>query len=200
MVAFVVRGIDTRAAALPIRPSDSNLPDSGRLITALRQIGYNLDQAIADLVDNSVNAKSRTVLIRLLHDGERVCSLAVVDDGHGMDKRELTNAMRFGSNGEQGASTLGKFGMGLKLASLSHARSMTVFTRQHGSAMARRWTVEGISAGWKCDRAKLETSLGTLLSSIHRIWPSDNSTRPGSYRSRRPRTTLRDRATQSVRV
>ena len=58
-------------------------PDAGRLITALRQIGYSLDQAIADLIDNSVNANAHTVLIRLLHDGDRVYSLAVVDDGQG---------------------------------------------------------------------------------------------------------------------
>lgn len=131
--------------------TDAIPPNPSRLIDALRQIGYSLEQAISDLVDNAISADATTVLIRFFHDREEIRSLAVVDDGHGMDARELENAMRFGSRQRESALSLGKFGMGLKLASLSHAGRLTVASRKGRKAVARRWTLEGIRNDWACD-------------------------------------------------
>ena len=147
-----LRGIDTVNAILPLKKSDVTQPDAGRLITALRQIGYSLEQAIADLVDNSINAGARTVLIRFLHDGESITAVALVDDGEGMSEAGLYDAMRFGSRESSVTGTLGKFGMGLKLASLSHARNLQVYTRKQGKVAGRRWTPDGITQGWWCER------------------------------------------------
>ena len=147
-----MRGVDTSAAVLPFRKTDAAEPDAGRLITALRQIGYSLEQAIADLVDNSINAGATTVLIRFLHDGESIKAVALVDDGSGMSEPELHNAMRFGSRESAVTGTLGKFGMGLKLASLSHSRSLQVYSRKKGKVTGRRWTPDGITKGWWCER------------------------------------------------
>ena len=158
----MARGIDTAAAVLPIRKQDSNLPDAGRLVIALRQIGYSLEQAIADLVDNSINAGAGHVLIRFLHDGEHIRALAIADDGNGMNDAELLDAMRFGSHEKNDPATLGKFGMGMKLASLSHAQTMTVFSRASGRSSARRWTIEGISTGWWCERLRSDAA-ATML-------------------------------------
>lgn len=158
-----MRGIDTSAAVLPLRRSDTNLPDAGRLITALRQIGYSLEQALADLVDNAINARAATVLVRILHDGNAVKAIAVVDDGHGMGDAELQDAMRFGSRETNEIGTLGKFGMGLKLASFSHARSLSVYSNNGLGPAGRRWTVEGIRNGWRCERINAET-LDQMLS------------------------------------
>jgi hypothetical protein len=91
------------------------------------------------------------VLVRFVWTGERIVSLAVVDDGRGMGDDELRNAMRFGSDARFDASSLGKFGMGLKLASFSHARLVTVVSRKDGKHHGRRWSLEGIRRNWDCE-------------------------------------------------
>lgn len=171
-----MRGIDTAAAVLPFRKTDTTQPDAGRLITALRQIGYSLEQAIADLVDNSINAGSSTVLIRFLHDGESIKAVAVVDDGDGMNEAELHNAMRFGSRESSVTGTLGKFGMGLKLASLSHARCLQVYSRKKGEVVGRRWTPDGITQGWWCEQIDKRTAAELL----DRKWGSIDLTEKGT--------------------
>ena len=72
-------------------------PNAEQLINALRQIGYSFEQAIADLVDNCVNAKAKNVLIRIDYDDKAINRLLIVDDGHGMTAATLSKAMRFGS-------------------------------------------------------------------------------------------------------
>ena len=161
-----MRGIDTSAAVLPFRKSDANHPDAGRLITALRQIGYSLEQAVADLVDNSINARANTVLIRFLHDGNELQAVSVVDDGHGMDEDALQDAMRFGSRETASVGTLGKFGMGLKLASLSHAQTLSVYSNNGSVSTGRRWTLEGIRRGWVCERIRA----GVVNELLDRKW------------------------------
>ena len=151
-------------------------PDPVRLIFALRQIGYNLEQALADLLDNSIAAGANSVLIRFLCDSERIRSLAIVDDGAGMNERELSEAMRFGSAKERDRFSLSRFGMGLKLASFSHARSLTVLTRQRGRAQGRRWTINGINAGWGCDRL----DQAEVASMLRRPWGGIDLKRNGT--------------------
>ena len=130
---------------------DSIPPDPALLIRALRQIGYSLESAIADLVDNSITAGARTILIRFVTDSAGIQRLVVADDGEGMTAARLRTAMKFGSDQNLTQRSLGKFGMGLKLASLSHGQSLTVLTRRDGKASGRRWTVSGIERGWECD-------------------------------------------------
>lgn len=144
-------------------------PDPARLIMALRQIGYSFDHAIADLIDNSINARASTVLVRFICSGDQIRSVVVADDGGGMDEGQLHNAMRFGSERDLDPSSLGKYGMGLKLASLSHARRLTVITRRATRVSARRWTINGIEQGWKCEvltadgaTTQLDASWGVL--------------------------------------
>lgn len=137
-------------AFMPIHKSETVVPDPGRLIFALRQIGYSLEQAISDLIDNAIAAGAANVLIRFVWSGERILSLAVVDDGCGMSDENLRNAMRFGSKERLDSVSLGKFGLGLKLASFSHARQLTVVSVIDGIAGGRRWTLEGIRRNWDC--------------------------------------------------
>ena len=150
-------------ALLPVSDTETVIPDPGRLIFALRQIGYSLEQALSDLVDNSLSAGAGNVLIRFLWEDERIVSIAVVDDGLGMAEVELRNAMRFGSKERVDTASLGKFGLGLKLASFSHSRQLTVVSTCHGMTHGRRWTLEGIRRHWEC--AVLDTqSTATILS------------------------------------
>ncbi|WP_426664463.1 ATP-binding protein [Rhodanobacter aciditrophus] len=137
-----------------ISPSEGNLqlpPNAEQLINALRQIGYSFEQAISDLVDNCLNAKASNVLIRIDHDDKAIGRLLIVDDGHGMTGRVLDKAMRFGAHEDLGDLSLGKFGMGMKLASFSHAKTLSVNTISGGTCSGRRWTVEGISRDWTCE-------------------------------------------------
>ncbi|MCW2068335.1 UNVERIFIED_ORG: hypothetical protein M2420_003706 [Stenotrophomonas maltophilia] len=126
-------------------------PNAEQLINALRQIGYSFEQAISDIVDNCVNAKSRNVLIRLEYDESLVRRVLVADDGHGMTPALLDRAMRFGAHEDSTDRSLGKFGMGMKLASFSHAQTLSVATRSAGISAGRRWTVEGVSRNWTCE-------------------------------------------------
>ncbi|WP_426270494.1 ATP-binding protein [Dyella kyungheensis] len=126
-------------------------PNAEQLINALRQIGYSFEQAVADLIDNSINAKAHNVLIRIIHDDSAIQKLLIVDDGHGMAESLLRKAMRFGAHEDAGDLSLGKFGMGMKLASFSHSKTLSVFTRSGGVPAGRRWTVEGISRNWSLE-------------------------------------------------
>jgi hypothetical protein len=140
------RGADAKAEG-----RERILPNARRTIESMRQIGYSLEQAIADLVDNSINAKASTVLIRFITKGDRVRSVVIGDDGIGMNRTQLKEAMKFGTERSNDPKSLGKYGMGLKLASLSHAKCLTVVTKQAAAISAMRWTIEGIQKGWECE-------------------------------------------------
>ena len=141
-------------ATLNVHSEDEIPPNARRLIGALRQIGYSFEQAISDLIDNCINAESKNVLVRFITSGNEIVSIVIADDGFGMSPEKLIDAMKFGSDEEAVSESLGKYGMGLKLASLSHAESVTVVTNDKKKISARRWTIEGIKKGWKCDLIK----------------------------------------------
>ena len=142
------------ADEIPVFRRDVASPNAARLINALRQIGYTLEQAISDLIDNSITAGARHVLIRFVHDWENILGVTIADDGSGMTPVRLREAMRFGSEEEADPASLSKYGLGMKLASFSHARKLTVLTRANGRASGRRWTIDGISQGWSCELLK----------------------------------------------
>lgn len=93
---------------------------------------HSLATAVADLVDNSVDAHARNILIRVLQRDERAVGLLVVDDGDGMDAVGIDRAMGYAHRREYGSSDLGHFGIGLKAASLSQADTLWVWSRRHG--------------------------------------------------------------------
>lgn len=104
------------------------IPSASRLVTSLRDLGYDFVHAVADLVDNSIVANASRVQIDVRFDGAESW-LRVADDGHGMSGTELTEAMRYGSQQSYGDDDLGKFGLGLKTASMSQCRRLTVASR-----------------------------------------------------------------------
>lgn len=115
------------------------------------RIGYRLEEAVADLVDNSIDAHANNVLVRFQTHAEGIHSVIIADDGDGMSDGQLREAMRIGSDSNKGPLELGKYGTGLKSASLSQARSVTVLSRQSGAAVGRRWTLESIAKDWMCE-------------------------------------------------
>jgi hypothetical protein len=109
-------------------------PSAARLTSSLRDIGYDFTSALADIVDNSVTAGATEVNIEIAFDG--VGSYVVIaDDGDGMSETALIEALRFGTRREYELGDLGRYGLGLKTASLSQCRRVSVVTRR---ALTRR--------------------------------------------------------------
>lgn len=133
-------------------------PVPGDLVESLRDFGYTLPSALADLIDNSLTAKAKAIDIHLEARGPD-SYLAVVDNGRGMDQKTLVEAMRMGTKGPLAARSdndLGRFGLGMKTASLSQGTRLTVVTKTAGKAtLVRRWDVAHIR---KTDRWELLTN------------------------------------------
>jgi hypothetical protein len=111
-------------------------------------MGYSLPAAIADIVDNSIAARARNVWVTFLWAGTE-SSVSILDDGRGMSEKRLVEAMRPGTDGPldaREAGDLGRFGLGLKTASFSQCRKVTVWTRQVKAAAAGRcWDLDYVS-------------------------------------------------------
>jgi hypothetical protein len=120
-------------------------PDPGGTIESFKSLGYTLEAAVADLVDNSVTAQARNINVEFAWDG-RDSWVAVTDDGNGMVEAELVTAMTIAAKGPsatRGARDLGRFGMGLKTASFSQARQLIVATTMPGgSRVTRAWDLD----------------------------------------------------------
>jgi hypothetical protein len=110
---------------------------------SMRAIGYSFETAIADIIDNSISAGARDIQIRSWpYDSPYV---AILDDGRGMTSEELVAAMRHGSQNpleERGPHDLGRFGLGLKTASLSQCRRLTVASKKNGTLSGWCWDLD----------------------------------------------------------
>ncbi|GAA1111841.1 ATP-binding protein [Kitasatospora arboriphila] len=126
-------------------------PDAG-YAKALTNQGYGFEAAIADLIDNSIDAEADTAIVLFLRAADRIVSLLVLDNGLGMDGKSLDDAMTVGRRRKYGRHALGMYGTGLKAASLSQARSLTVISRTRKTRpVGRKLTAEGIEDGFRCD-------------------------------------------------
>jgi hypothetical protein len=123
------------------RPND---PNAARLIESLRHLGYGNYEAIADLVDNSIDAEAESVSIKVQQKSGQPL-IIISDNGEGMTEAVLDQAMRLGSLTSRDLnSDLGKFGMGLVTASLSLARKCHVITRTSEGTFSSGWDVDEI--------------------------------------------------------
>lgn len=123
-------------------------PRASALIESLRDIGYSFESAIADLIDNSISADAGEIRLMFSAD-EEVPYVAIIDDGRGMTADGLTEAMRPGSKSPletRDASDLGRFGLGLKTASFSQCRNLTVISRKKKSEICgRQWNLDRVA-------------------------------------------------------
>ncbi len=118
-------------------------PNPADLIESLRDFGYTLPTAIADLVDNSITADASNIAVTLDSTSKQP-HIALVDDGRGMSEDRLVEAMRLSSVGPSAhreAKDLGRFGLGLKTASLSQGQCFTVVTKHRGKVAVRQWNL-----------------------------------------------------------
>lgn len=124
-------------------------PRASSMVEALRDIGYSLESAVADIIDNSISAVATRIDIRFGWDGQDAPWLAIIDDGNGMSEAELIEAMRPGGRDPlelRGVDDLGRFGLGLKTASFSQCRKVTVVSKAGGKLSARQWDLDLVRA------------------------------------------------------
>ena len=121
------------------------VPPAKSFFESMRDIGYTMETALADIIDNSITAQARTIDILIdLKPDYRIC---IIDDGSGMSRDELHEGMRYASKDPRDVrhrSDLGRFGLGLKLASLSQCKKLTVVTRKNGETNAGIWDQDHI--------------------------------------------------------
>lgn len=129
-------------------------PKAGVLIEALRGLGYSTATALADIIDNSLAAHASEVKVIFSWKWE-ASTIAVLDNGRGMDDSELDLAMRLGVRSPldvRASDDLGRFGLGLKTASFSQARRLTVASRKNGKTNCLQWDLDVLTAstddGW----------------------------------------------------
>ena len=148
-------------------------PKPEALIESLRAFGYTTAAAIADLVDNSVSAGARNVWIDC-HWAGAGSWFRVRDDGDGMSAEELVQAMRAGSQSPRevrSLTDLGRFGLGMKTASFSQCRLLTVASRKAGITSIRQWDLDVVarSSQWRLLRS-VNSETSDLLT-----WPGSDA-------------------------
>lgn len=121
------------------------VPYAPILVESTRSIGYSFEAAVADIIDNSISASATEIHVRFSSQPPQW--LCIEDNGCGMSESELETAMRYGSQSSREIrrkDDLGRFGLGLKMASLSQCRKLTVLTKKEGILSAACWDLDHI--------------------------------------------------------
>lgn len=123
-----------------------NKPTADVLMVSMRAMGYSFESAVADIIDNSISAHANEIKLKFPIDPSD-CFVGICDNGEGMTAEELFDAMKYGSESKrEGRSEddLGRFGLGLKAASLSQCRKLIVASKKNGSIAAYIWDLDVI--------------------------------------------------------
>ena len=121
-----------------------NKPTADVLMVSMRAMGYSFESAVADVIDNSISAHANDISIKFPIDPAD-CYVAICDNGDGMTSAELFDAMKYGSESKRDGRSnddLGRFGLGLKAASLSQCRKLTVISKKDGVISAFIWDLD----------------------------------------------------------
>jgi hypothetical protein len=121
-------------------------PSAASLSASLRDLGYSLETAIADLIDNSISAEASEIQI-FCDTSRRTPVVAILDDGQGMDGEKLIAALRHGSTNpkkKRDPKDLGRFGLGLKTASFSQCKRLTVVSSIDGIRVGAEWDLTAV--------------------------------------------------------
>lgn len=168
------------------------LPDPVSLIESMRAVGYTVEAAVADVVDNSISAAAKKVTIQ--YDASEDPYVVILDDGVGMSATEVTEAMRHGRNPmeQRAANDLGRFGLGLKTASLSQCRRLTVVSKKNKIVSARAWDLDVVekTGRWvivvpdqeELERLPLFHELSDLKTGTLVVWQELDRLIAGSHR------------------
>ena len=122
-------------------------PNPSPLIESLRDLGYTMGTALADLIDNSITAGARRVQI-FSNPSDEDPKIGILDDGAGMHEPVLLEAMRLGTRSPlevRDQTDLGRFGLGLKTASFSQCRKLSVVSRADGATSCAQWDLDQVA-------------------------------------------------------
>ena len=184
-------------------------PDPGSLSESLRGMGYTLPTAVSDIIDNSISAEAKTISISMIKADEEVeASLKILDDGIGMTRDELVHAMVLGAVSplvKRSRNDLGRFGLGLKTASFSQCRRLTVVSKRNGEvssfswdldflAKAREWSLIENDPGELASEIKGESGTLVVWDKIDRVSAMQKNAPVGDW------TAARDRLKQHLRL
>jgi hypothetical protein len=157
----------------------SAIPEASSMIETFRAIGYNVETAIADIIDNSISANAKNIWINFEWNGSKTW-LSIKDDGTGMNDAELIQAMRPGSKNplqERNQKDLGRFGLGLKTASFSQARKLTVISKKANyNSVFWTWDLDFVNKTGNWDLIKyipddiFETEISKLTTGTMVLW------------------------------
>lgn len=148
-------------------------PRADAMIASMRAIGYDLSMAIADLIDNSIFAKAKNIKIKYHWEGPDSW-IYILDDGTGMTEKKLKEAMILGSrspNEERSPDDLGRFGLGLKTASFSQCKMLTVHTKTPEVEISTRtWDLDHVERSKKWElRKKAPPRAAKIISDIDNV-------------------------------
>jgi len=151
----------------------SSPPNAYSLIEALRGLGYSMPTAVADIVDNSISADAQNIGVFFDWAPDDTVLVHIEDDGCGMNEEALVRAMGLGlinPTGARSENDLGRFGMGLKTASFSQCRSLTVASKPPGGKIAvLRWDLDEIKkngTGWFMLR-RISSAAATIIEGLN---------------------------------
>lgn len=119
-----------------------HIPQADMLMGSMRSMGYSFETALADVIDNSISADAKSIKVLFPNSPFERAAVSILDDGNGMPKDKLLEAMRYGSTSSEDVraiNDLGRFGLGLKSASLSQCRMLTAVSYWDGKVAAYRW-------------------------------------------------------------
>lgn len=155
------------------------IPEASSMIETFRAIGYSIEAAVADILDNSISAGAVNIWIDFEWNGEKTW-LSIRDDGIGMDNKALIQAMKPGSknpNEQRGTKDLGRFGLGLKTASFSQCRILSVISKMKNTEPVYwTWDLDYVNHTGQWDLVKylpstdFEHQINKLTSGTIVIW------------------------------
>lgn len=152
-------------------------PYAPTLMESTRAIGYSIEAAIADIIDNSIAASAMHVDIDFFPIGESY--IAILDDGIGMTADELAAAMQYGSRNPldvRDECDLGRYGLGMKTASLSQCRILTVLSKKSGILSGVQWNLNHIQQAKSWSLILLEEDEINKFPSVDKLNQYQNGT------------------------
>lgn len=160
-------------------PTTPAIPEASSMIETFRAIGYSIEAAVADVIDNSISAEAKNVWLNFDWKGSETW-VSIKDDGFGMNNEELIQAMKPGSKNPldgRNNKDLGRFGLGLKTASFSQCRKLTVLSKKEGFQQAFwTWDLDYVkeSGKWELLKflpdSKLESEIDNQKSGTIVLW------------------------------
>ncbi|MEH2102551.1 MAG: ATP-binding protein [Nostoc sp.] len=128
-------------------PPTSELIEVDKALESMRESGFDLAAASGEVVDNSYEANATVVRIKTFEqitsteskgkskskESKIIESIAFADNGNGIPYKILPNTLKLGfSTRYNQRNGLGRFGVGMKLAAISQARRIDIYTKPLG--------------------------------------------------------------------